>query len=294
MNSNYSVSVIITTKNRKLFLQRAIKSILSQSLLPEEIIIIDDNSNESEKITLSEIEKYKKGNNINFFTHYNELSMGGNYSRNKGFELSSGDIIMFLDDDDYWLPNKIEDQVNIFTPKTGLVYTGKQFVSSKNLNSILRLSKENFNNHNDIWCGNFPGSTSGVAINRNFFCLAGKFDERLNSLQDYDLWIRIINISNAYWDKKYNLIYTIHDNSKNQISSNVNKHIESIKYIKNKYQHEIEYLPFRKKRIFLSRMEHIIARAYRRNNDIRFFKHYLKSLFFYPSLRTFILPFYYK
>ncbi|MCL8608219.1 glycosyltransferase family 2 protein [Proteus mirabilis] len=296
MNNKYSVSVVVTTKNRKLFLIRAISSIINQSLPPIEIIIIDDNSEINEKISITELTPLKNINNISIVIEYNTKSMGGNYSRNKGVELSVGNIIMFLDDDDYWLPDKIKDQINVFKSNSniGLVYTGKNFVYSNNLDSIIRKSKENINNKNNIWKGNFPGSTSGVAVTRKCFEIANKFDENLNSLQDYDLWIRIIKITKVTWDKKYNLIYTIHNSHNLQISSDVNKHINSINYLKMKYSDEISNLDLKTKRIFLSRMEHIVARAYRRNNDFRFLKYYIKSLFLYPSIRTLILPIYYK
>ncbi|HBC7483798.1 TPA: glycosyltransferase family 2 protein, partial [Proteus mirabilis] len=80
------VSVIITTRNRPFFLKRAINSVLTQSILPYELIIIDDNSDN----------KFRADNinfkGVKFIYHYNSKKMGGNYSRNLGVKKSSGDI----------------------------------------------------------------------------------------------------------------------------------------------------------------------------------------------------------
>lgn len=277
------VSVIITTQNRPFFLKRAIYSILSQSILPYELIVIDDNSDK--KFSADDINF--KG--INFIYHYNPRKMGGNYSRNLGVEKSSGDILMFLDDDDIWLKNKISDQLPLFETGNEFVYSGKNFVSSTNLEKVFRKSKESSNNN--IWHGNYPGTTSSVAITRKTFLKAGKFDEKLQSLQDYDLWIRVIKITPAIWDEKYNINYTVHKNKNTQISTNTEKHLNSVKRIQKKYNNELKCLDKKSYSIFQSRMNHVIARSYRRNNNFLFFKYWIKSLAYKPSIRTLSLLF---
>lgn len=278
------VSVIITTQNRPFFLKRAINSVLSQSTLPYELIIVDDNSDN----------KFNADNinfrGINFIYHYNPKKMGGNYSRNLGVEKSSGDILMFLDDDDIWLKNKISDQLPLFEAGNEFIYSGKNFVSSTNLEKPFRKSKEN-NNNNNIWHSNYPGTTSSVAITKKIFLKAGKFDEQLESLQDYDLWIRIIKITPAIWDKKHNINYTVHKNKNKQISTNTEKHLSSVKRIQKKYDPELKCLDKKSYSIFQSRMNHVIARSYRRNKNSLFFKYWIKSLVYKPSIRTLSLLF---
>lgn len=260
-------SVIITTQNRKTFLLRAINSVKLQTIQPEELIVIDDHS--TTKLNAEELESISEALKPVAFTYiFNEKVMGGNYSRNLGVELSKCNIIMFLDDDDYWNNTKVENQLSYFSEEIGLVYTGKKFVSSAKLNTVLRLSKQS-TIENSIWSGNFIGSTSGVAIKRNIFELAGKFDEKLNSLQDYDLWIRVSSITKTVWDRDFNLFYTIHEQKGAQISSNVLKHKESINYIKTKYQKQIDELGYIQKRMLLSRLEYLIARAYRKNRRLK-------------------------
>ncbi|ANO34930.1 hypothetical protein A6E01_17250 [Vibrio breoganii] len=294
---NLSVSVIITTKNRKDFVVRAIKSVFNQTLLPKEVILVDDGSDSAHVLSDSDIYNMKKSYGLDISIIYlkNLVSKGGNYSRNLGVTNSTGDIIMFLDDDDAWSNEKVATQAGILQQdvenKIGLVYTGKKFVNSIDLDKVTRKSIEG--KMSNIWSGNFPGSTSGVALRRKIFDLVGGFDEKLNTLQDYDLWIRVINESRAVWDKKFNLIYTIHNSTNTQVSTNALKHIKSILRIQEKYKNEVNNLDILVRRKFLSRLNHTIARAYRRNNDPRFFKYYLKSLFLYPTLRTLVLVIYY-
>jgi glycosyltransferase involved in cell wall biosynthesis len=277
-----NVSVIIITKDRPEYLTRAIKSVLSQSKLPLEIIIVDDCS----KIRLANdiLEEYyilssKLG--IKFDYHYLNCPKGANYARNKGSRISTGEILMFLDDDDCWMKDKIIIQSDIFStnPCTGLVYSGKQFVSSKNLLKTTRLSKES-NSNKSIWAKNYIGGTSSVAIRKNIFEKAGGFDENLSALQDYDLWLRISPITQCVWDGEYNLIYTVHED-KHQISKNITKKIESIKYIKKKYKDKIDQLSPKNKRLFFANCECYIARTALISEKYHLFlMYYLKYIFY--------------
>lgn len=278
------VSVIITTQNRVAFLKRAIKSVLLQTILPNEIIIVDDNSNI--KLDIKDLYTDKK---VNFYYYYNQEKKGSNYSRNFGVEKSRGNILMFLDDDDFWLENKIEDQLKLLKNGSNFIYSGKKFVLSTDLKHTIRKSKESHINNN-IWHGNYPGTTSSIAITRKAFLEAGGFDEKLQSLQDYDLWIRVLKNTPATWDGKYNIIYTIHKN-KQQISTDTNKHLKSIERIQKKYQSDINTLDKKSYNIFHSRINHVIARSYRKNRDFLFFKYWMKSLIYKPSIRTLSLLF---
>ena len=105
---NPLVSVIIPTYNRAGYLERAIKSVLNQTYQNLEIIIIDDNSKDGTKKTVLDF-------NVSKLRYYRNLNnRGAPFSRNRGIELSKGDYINFLDDDDVLLPRKIELQIKKF------------------------------------------------------------------------------------------------------------------------------------------------------------------------------------
>jgi len=110
--NQWRVSVIIPTYKRKTeYLSRAINSIKNQTYKNTEIVIIDDNYPESEyrRKTMDFMKKYKEDPNILYIL--NPKNVGGSIARNNGIEVSSGDYITFLDDDDEYLPEKIEKQL---------------------------------------------------------------------------------------------------------------------------------------------------------------------------------------
>lgn len=104
------VSVIMPTYGRPNFLKQSIESVLSQTYSNFELIVVDDNSNEQLHIHTKEIiDQYLPNKNIKYF--HDGINRGGALARNKGIELSSGEYITFLDDDDQYCPEKIELQV---------------------------------------------------------------------------------------------------------------------------------------------------------------------------------------
>lgn len=105
------VSVVIPTFEREpYYLDRAVKSLLNQTYSNVEIIIVDDNKSDSPfRKKTSEYMFNNKKENIVYCQNVHNL--GGALSRNRGIEVATGDFITFLDDDDEYLPEKIEKQV---------------------------------------------------------------------------------------------------------------------------------------------------------------------------------------
>ena len=105
------VSVVIPTYKRNDFLIKAIDSVLSQTYKEIEIVIVDDNgdNNSFREKNLSLSEKYKKYGNMRFI--FPKSNNGGAEARNIGIREATGEYIAFLDDDDLFLPTKIEDMM---------------------------------------------------------------------------------------------------------------------------------------------------------------------------------------
>ncbi len=121
---NELVSVVITTYNRINELRRAIKSVIQQSYKNIEIIVVDDNvDNSISKQVKSIIEEF---NDERIVLKRNEKNLGGALSRNVGIQAAKGNYIAFLDDDDEYLPTKVEKQLKLFKEsndnKLALVY----------------------------------------------------------------------------------------------------------------------------------------------------------------------------
>ena len=112
------VSVIIPTFNRAKLVQRAIKSVLNQTIKPYEIIVVDDGSTDD---TLEVLKNYP----IKVLTQKNK---GVSSARNLGIKNATGDIIALLDSDDEWLPKKIELQLKLFENGFSFTHTDEIWI----------------------------------------------------------------------------------------------------------------------------------------------------------------------
>lgn len=125
--SKPAVTVLIDTYNYGRFIEEAVESVLSQDFPREqrEIIVVDDGSTDD---TGERVRKYE--GEVQYFRKAN----GGQASAlNFGFERARGQVIAFLDGDDYWLPGKLRRLTDEFErhPEAGLVYHGFQEVESE-------------------------------------------------------------------------------------------------------------------------------------------------------------------
>ena len=180
------ISVIIPTLNRCHTLSRAIESVLKQTLLPHEIIVVDNGSSDGSLEMIKS--KYP------FICLLKEERIGVSVARNKGIKEADGTWVAFLDSDDEWLPQKLQRQIEVATESDGtsrLVHTNE--VWKKN-NSLVNQKKKHKKSGGDIFnsclllCCISPSSSM---LNKDVFFERGYFDENLPACEDYDLWLRI-------------------------------------------------------------------------------------------------------
>lgn len=208
MNSP-TVSVVIPTHGRPQYLQRAVESVFAQTLRPIEIVIVDDNwDDEKARQTTFEIaervpaEGGGAGHNgsasaldIQVLTGTTGKSLGGAAARNLGVARSQGELIAFLDDDDWWEPTKLEEQIRTFSisgnTTLGLVYTGRRIVDERGRTKHLRRASAEGAIAETLIGENVIGTTSCGLVPRKVFEEIGGFDESLPARQDLDLWYRI-------------------------------------------------------------------------------------------------------
>ncbi|MCX7858188.1 MAG: glycosyltransferase [Deltaproteobacteria bacterium] len=176
------VSAIITTYNRRRFIKEAIESVLNQDYRVEEIIVIDDGSDDG---TEYEVKKYP--------VKYVWKENGGiSSARNLGIKVSRGSYIAFLDVDDLWMKKKISTQLAMME-KLGydISYTDEIWIKNgKRINQKERHKKYS----GFIYERCLPLciiSPSSVLIKRRVFEEVGFFDESLPVCEDYDMWLRI-------------------------------------------------------------------------------------------------------
>ncbi len=186
-----SVSIIIPTFKRPDFLERLLKSIQVQSYRDFEVIVIDDHSpNVAEYESL--VDKYARFFPLTFIS--NPENRGAPYSRNVGIMKAKYELLALVDDDDEWLPLKLEKQVEAFqqgSQKLGLVYTWTDVVEPDGGRKPFYHPMINGCAKKEILHECFIPSPS-VMVKKEAILKAGLFDESFLSCQDWDTWTRII------------------------------------------------------------------------------------------------------
>ncbi len=282
MNS-LKISVIVPTKDRPKMLPRAIDSICSQTIKPEEIIVINDASTTPYHDI---IEQLKIRSPIPIIYQKCEQASGPSITRNTGAKIASGDILMFLDDDDIWLPQKLENQLNILTehPEVGLVYAGRSVVDESG-NFLFQIEpKLSGTIYYEMLQKNHIGITSSVAVRKNLFLEVGGFDVEIPVREDYDLWIRLSKLTNIAFDPKPTVQWTIHSQPRKQTSSKPEIYEQAVQRILQKYQQDIRSLPLKQARLAQASHYTLIADKYFLTGSIRRYWYVLRSLLQYPSL----------
>ena len=189
-NNTPLVSVNLTTKNRSNLLKESIDSIIKQTYLNLELIIVDDGStDDTEKVILDYADKIV----IKYVK--NQKSLGNASARNTAFYMSTGKYIAFMDDDDFWNDiNKITKQVNILEQNNSVDFVFSEiymFFESSAITKHITLVKPK------SWVKHFLTKNSliyspTVMIRRSILDLAGGFDKKIKKGVDSALYRRLI------------------------------------------------------------------------------------------------------
>jgi len=183
-----SCSVVVPAYNSTPFIRQALESLLQQSTVPEEIIVVDNGSSDD---TVAVVEKF--GPPVRLLR---EQSRGASFARNYGIYGARGDLVAFLDADDVSLPLRIEKQRQVFmeSPATALVFSAMAY-SNGDLQLLGRLSRcENFCEKGffgQLLERNQIGSTSVAMVRRSRLLEVGGFDVHITHNEEYDLWLRL-------------------------------------------------------------------------------------------------------
>ncbi|NOZ84086.1 MAG: glycosyltransferase family 2 protein [Epsilonproteobacteria bacterium] len=177
------VSVIIPTKDRLELLHRAVHSVLQQTYQNIEIIIVDDGSNQPFSMEIDDPR-------IKLLV--NPVSLGGAAARNIGLQAARGEFICLLDDDDYYLPSKIEAQLFFLkkNPDIDLVFS-KVDLLKENSTEVLTVIEDgySFNVIDNFFRWNVIHTNSSLFKNKVIKQV--QFDERLKKYQDMQFYLEI-------------------------------------------------------------------------------------------------------
>lgn len=233
-----NITTIITTHSRPELFKRAIVSVLEQTIKIDQIIVVL-NSVDSETLSIA---KYYTANYDNIETLQTDQYLSGAIVRNMAIKKSFGDYIALLDDDDYWLPTKIEKERLVAEQNNvGIVYTGlRRLKGGKTYLDILptlqgEVSERIFSE--------IPTVTSSILFESKIL-KQELFDEKLTHWQEYELLIRLSQVSDIAFVPE--ILTVIQDDSKtgkDRMSLQLNKWESAVAYIRLKHAKRIKNLP---------------------------------------------------
>ncbi|NEP05124.1 MAG: glycosyltransferase [Okeania sp. SIO2G4] len=201
------MSVIIPVYNGEKYVTQAIDSVINQNYTDYEIIVVDDGSRDS---TQKVLESYSS--KINYFYQDNQ---GSAAARNRGIESANGDLIAFLDADDFFLsPDKLSQQVKYFEQdaELGSVHTGWQLVNHSG-ESISDICPWEYAPKLDLetWLKWKPVLTSTMMVRRSWLMCVGGFDIALRQCHDVDLVLRLaLEGCKFEWLRQIAVAYRLH------------------------------------------------------------------------------------
>jgi len=191
-----TISVIIPAYKAALTIERALASIATQTLKPEQVIVVDDGSDDG---TFEKAEAFTDrltGIDLKVFSQQN---LGAGATRNRAIREATGDWLAFLDADDEWLPEKLATSMKAIKEHNLVLVAHNYFAingeQKKSVDCTARYDAAT-DPYRGLYLKGFL-ATSSVIVQRNAVLEADGFDETLATAQDFDLWLKILKKEDA-------------------------------------------------------------------------------------------------
>ncbi|CAH7078883.1 putative teichuronic acid biosynthesis glycosyltransferase TuaG [Vibrio chagasii] len=189
------VSIITPAYNSGNYILKTYESIKNQTYIDWEWLVTDDRSTDNTLMILNELAK--KDSRVRVYS--NSENSGAAVSRNNSLTHASGKFIAFIDSDDVWLPNKLEQQIEFMSEDIAFSFTAYELIDSDGnaLNRTVDTSQKGCFTYNDMLRKSATLGCSTVMLRRDCF------DEismpLIRTGQDYALWLKLLKTGhNAY------------------------------------------------------------------------------------------------
>lgn len=277
---NPLVSVVIPTYKRPGMLGRAIDSALNQTYENIEIIVVDDNDENSEyrKETEKFMEKYSQTENLHYIKH--KKNKNGAAARNTGIRNANGKYIAFLDDDDKYLSKKIELQVmkmERLDSTWGGIYSGvKKTHQNKEFNILPKMEG---NLQRELLSKEFEfGTGSNLFIKKEVILKLNGFDTSFSRHQDWEFLVRFFRKWKIAYIDKILVIKYCQDNIN---KPNLEELIEIKKKYLKKYKNDMKKFSLQEQNTIYYRHWITISIKYFKSNYIK------KGVYYFKKANTF-------
>jgi glycosyltransferase involved in cell wall biosynthesis len=267
------VSIIMPAYNAEKTIVESIESVLRQTYKNWELIVVNDGSMDSTSAVVWAINDER--------VRLIEQENGGvANARNNGINNATGEYIAFLDSDDLWVEDKLERQLGVLVCGKHKMCFAKTWCFRENSNQtsdcFVNISLD-FDDRDKILVYDFIPILT-VLLAKDVLDEVGHFDETLRGVEDWDMWIRVLQKYDAIYLDEFLAKYRI---SSTGLSGNFEKHfIEEEKvWLKHIDLYSIEISSFRQ--WFADKKRTIIAKQ---NKDIFNLLKYLSKLLRRPNL----------
>ncbi len=279
-----TISVVIPTRNRQQLLEKAIQSVASQSVLPGELIIVDDGSDPPAG------ESIFSGvpGGVQRILLRNPIATGAPRARNLGVRQATGEWIAFLDDDDAFFPHKIEavKQVILENQDADVIYHPAE-INMVQEKARYRSGTTDLNKGSgalrQLLIRNVAGGASMAVVKRSAFLKAGGFDEKMPALQDWELWINMAKQNMRFVFFPDPLTHYCHNTSQQSITMVYETMEQAFARLEEKYVADYEALSRHEKKLYdMNKLKNKVFKALLHHNRKAAFttqgKLFLKSL----------------
>ena len=190
------VSIIIPAYKVAAFMRETLDSVFAQSFRDFEVIVINDGSPDTAELE-NAIESYP-----HVITYMKQPNQGAGAARNAGLRVAAGRFVAFLDGDDIWLPNFLEEQLKLIQRDGGYDLVYADALNFGDVTSDGRTSMETNPSHGEVTfdkllCGECCVITSAVVARKEPIIRVGLFDVNFPNSQDFDLWLRLAKDAKA-------------------------------------------------------------------------------------------------
>ncbi len=203
------VTVIITTFGGSSKLERAINSVLNQTYKDVEVVVVDDNNQDTRerKVTEALMQKFNENKKVKYIQH--SENKNGAAARNTGIKAARGEYIAFLDDDDFYLPDKIEVSVSKLQSNQTLggVCTGVAFIEDSFIISTMFKKQDSILSINELLLDQMAiGTGSNIFLKKSLIDKIVGFDTEFQRFQDVEFMIRALEAGRIVFLEKVSVV----------------------------------------------------------------------------------------
>lgn len=220
------ITIITPSYNQAAFIERTIQSVLSQDYPNLEYIVMDGGSSDG---TVEVLKRYKK--DLIYFSHKDS---GQSHAINKGLKIATGEIIGYLNSDDYLEKGAFAKIADFFqTHKEAAWVTGKCRIvdqNDKEVRHVITFYKNfclKYLCKREVFCIIQFISQPATFLRKNVVDTVGYFDESLHYDMDLDYWLRIWKNYDLFYMDRYLANYRVHTSSKAVTSPETQFHVAS-------------------------------------------------------------------